>query len=148
MRRIIDRIAPSMRKLPLLVVFCLSMAACFPHYISDYDSATYRNLTNLKAEAMVFYDELAKDPTGGGLSVQDIKTLQLDASKTYEYEKGKTKNDETITQIEEIKKMLVGSIDLLHKSGKLSPDYIQDKREQIDKAFEIAIKTEKSKLSK
>ena len=49
-------------------------------------------------------------------------------------------------ELDEIKKMFAGTLELLQKQGKLNPDYIQLKKEQMGSAFDIAIRTESKKL--
>lgn len=141
--------APKMssKKVFLAFLFTSLLLSSCVHFVSFYDSTTYKNLTDLKAEVVLFYEALEKDNSGANLE-PEMNHLQLAIAQAYEYEKGKTKNDDTMTQLEEIKSIFNRSIKLLKEQGQLTPDYIKNKKENMIKAFDIAIKTEKSKIEK
>lgn len=126
--------------LPLFLLGCV-------HFVSYYDSVSYKNLTDLKAHTLLVFDSLANESTQK-TSESQFNDLRLEIEKAYEYEKGKAKNDETVKQLEEIRKIFIETVALLHKQGSLSEDYVELKREQFEQAFDDAIATEKAKLEK
>jgi hypothetical protein len=140
--------SPKKRGFFLHPAFLMTMllAGCI-HLVSYYDSQSYKNLTDLKASASILFDDLSQDPAGKGEKAE-LDSLRLDLEKAYEYEKGKEKNGETITQISTVRKIYDGMLQLLKKKEKLSDDYIAEKKTQMMDAFDIAIKTETEKISK
>lgn len=136
-------------KRPILNVLLMAYSALLflgcVHLVSYYDSVSYKNLTDLKAHTLLVFDSLGDDPTGKNLESQ-FNDLRLEIERAYEYEKGKAKNDETVRQLEEIKKMFIETVTLLDKQGSLSEDYVELKREQFEQAFDDAIATERAKL--
>lgn len=68
----------------LVAVGAFVLAGCA--LISPYDSVSYKNATDLKAEAL-FLIEKAKDPPGPHAA--EVDRLQLRLRQAYEYERGK-----------------------------------------------------------
>jgi hypothetical protein len=129
------------------LILSVLLAGCLVHWVSYYDSASYQNLTDLKAVTSILFDELVQDPTGR-IARKSMASLRLEIEKAYEYEKGKEKNDETAAQLASIRDLYGRMFLLLQKQGKLSPAYLQDKKDQMMAAFDLAIRTEKSKIDK
>jgi hypothetical protein len=121
------------------------LAGCLVHLVSYYDSVSYQRLTDLKAAVSVLFDELAQDPTGR-TGRKEMAALRLEIEKAYEYEKGKAKNDETAAQLAAIRDLYGRIFALLQQQGKLSPAYLMDKKEQMMAAFDLAIRTERTKI--
>lgn len=70
--------------LALAFVLSLALGACA--LITHYDPTSYKNATDLKAEALLLIEK-AKDPPG--IHATAIDGLQLKLRQAYEYERGK-----------------------------------------------------------
>lgn len=115
------------------------------HLIAGYDPVTYKSLTDLKAEMMVCLEKA--DPAQPySEHSQKFEELQLDIEKVYEYEKGKKLNTDTIAQISEIRTMFQDLTARYKEQNQLSTFYLQEKKGQLETAFDLAIATENSKL--
>ena len=124
---------------PLMVVWI----GCV-HLIADYDQVTYKSLTDLKAETMLFLEKVNADQPYAEYAAK-FDDLQLQLEKVYQYEKGKKLNSDTIGQITEIRTMLQETMDRYKEQNKLSSFYLQEKIKQLETAFDLAISTENSK---
>ena len=129
-----------LKLLPLL----LFLASCM-HLIVNYDPVTYKSLTDLKAETMLFFTEMAptKPYAENTAKFEDFK---LKVEKIYEYEKGKKLNNDTIAQVTEIRSMINDMMTLYKQQDHLSEFYVKEKKNQMEKAFDMAIATENSKM--
>ena len=127
-----------------LLPFLFFLASCM-HLIVNYDPVTYKSLTDLKAETMLFFDAMGtnKPYVENAAKFEDFK---LKVEKIFEYEKGKKLNNDTIVQVTEIRKMLNDMMALYKQQDHLSELYIKEKRSQLEKAFDIAIATENLKM--
>jgi hypothetical protein len=127
---------------PLLLVW----AGCV-HLVAYYDAVTYKGLTDLKAETMLFLENI-----DGGRSYSDyaskFEDLRLQIEKVYEYEKGKRLNDDTIAQVGEIRGMLQEMIKRYQEQNQLGAFYLQEKGQQLETAFDLAITTENLKMKR
>jgi hypothetical protein len=128
----------------MVLALAIFIAGCV-HLVSDYDAWTYRSLTDLKAETLLFLDVVRDNPKATGLG-QKLEDLKLAAGKAFEYENGKAVNSETIAQLIEIRKLIDGMARLYQEQGALSPDYLKEKRVQFERAFDAAIATENLKI--
>ncbi|MBI3811104.1 MAG: hypothetical protein HY283_02705 [Nitrospirae bacterium] len=109
------------------------------HY---YDPTTYKNLTDLKPEVAAFYESFIEEE----IDKKAIAAVRLKLAQVFEYEKGKGENNrETTRQIELIKKMFEAHVQERLKSGRWSEANFQNKKENIEDAFDIAISTERLK---
>ena len=127
----------------LLGIF-LFLTGC-PYSVSFYDSNTYKNLTDLKAVSGIVYDKLAADPSAKSL-MPDLEGLRLDIEKAYEYEKGKSKNDDTIRQLTQIREEFAEMYNKIVKGDVYPKAQISIMRINMMEHFDKAIKTEKMKI--
>lgn len=133
------------RAAPALLAPVLFLWVGCVHLIAGYDSVTYKSLTDLKAEMMVCLEKA--DPAQPfSEHAQKFEELQLDIEKVYEYEKGKKLNTDTIAQISEIRTMFQDLTARYKEQNQLSAFYLQEKKDQLETAFDLAIATENSKL--
>lgn len=143
----------------------LAISGCV-HLVSYYDSVSYKNLTDLKGETKVFFESCQQEFAKGEDALSTIDGLVLSSAKAYEYENGKSLNDETISQLKTIEKTIVevksrysSNIysDLACKAradgvaadastGCLTKGYCTGKWKILETAFDIAISTEQSKI--
>jgi hypothetical protein len=66
------------------VILLLGLAGCAA--ITGYDPTSYKNATDLKAEALLLIEK-AKDPPGSHAA--EIESLRLKLRQAYDYDKGK-----------------------------------------------------------
>ncbi|MFQ5603320.1 MAG: hypothetical protein ACE5HS_08645 [bacterium] len=136
------------------------------HLVSYYDAISYKNLTDLKGEIKVFFDRAVEDGAHGEADLNILKDFKVKMSRAYEYEKGKTLNEDTIAQfaildstlndvLERYKKRTWNSENNCEDSPATSPEkgcltatYCESKWKVLETAFDIAITTERSKLEK
>lgn len=126
-----------------LTPFLILWMGC-AHFIANYDPITYKSLTDLKAEIVLFLEKVdpVKPYTEYAPQFEDLK---LKLEKVYEYEKGKKKNDDTIAQITEVRTMLHDLVALYKEQNKLNAFYLDEKKKQLATALDIVITTENSK---
>ncbi len=114
--------------------------------ISYRDAITYKNLTDLKAEAMTLVETFDTRPVDQNEAA--IESVTLEFRKALEYEKGKGKtNNDTVKQLEEIQKLLNEDIKDYRENGNatLGRKYFHDTAEVLGQAFDTAIATENLK---
>ena len=114
--------------------------------ITYHDAATYKNLTDLKAEAVMLVETFDTKPFAGNETA--IADITLKFRKAYEYEKGKGKpNSDTMRQFDEIWKLLNDDITDYRENGNatLGPKYFQEAAKVLGQALDIAIATENLK---
>lgn len=127
----------------VILVFSLWLLGCSFSFkgITYYDPTTYKNLTDLKPEVMALYETFTSD----SIDTNKIAEIYLNFEKIYEYEKGKgEKNFETTKQIEIIKNMFKKHVDDRNK-GKWNETHMENQKQLIGEAFDIAIETERLK---
>ena len=118
-------------------VFCMGGCAA----ISYFDSTTYKNLTDMKPEISALYDNF----TSERIDTAQIDYVRLKLAQIYEYEKGKAKNSGTTRQIQIIQEMFERHVKDRFEKGKWTKEHLENKKENIDEAFDMAIKTEGAK---
>ena len=114
--------------------------------ITYYDATTYRNLTELKAEAMTLVETF--DAVPFKRNEAGIQQLRLAFRKAHEYELGKGEpNSDTARQFGEISKLIDAVIRDYRESqpGELGAKYFAQAAVQLGQAFDIAIRTENEK---
>ena len=114
--------------------------------LSYRDAITYKNLTDLKAEAMTLVESFDSKPVAQNEAA--IENVTLEFRKAIEYEKGKGKsNNDTIQQLDDIWKDLQEDIKDYRENGNatLGPKYFQEAARVLGQAFDIAIATENLK---
>jgi hypothetical protein len=114
--------------------------------ITYHDAATYKNLTDLKAEAVMLVETFDAKPFAGNEAA--IADLTLKFRKAYEYEKGKGKpNSDTMRQFDEIWNLLNEDVSDYRANGNaaLGPKYFREAAVVLGQAFDIVIATENLK---
>ncbi len=135
---LINKLAANLLFLLLYLSGCTSLLR-FPAY---YDPVTYKNLTDLKPEVITLYDTFV----GDFINTDKIAISRLRLAQIYEYEVGKgEKNIETTRQIKIIQEMFERHINDRLENGKWNEIHLNNQKENIAKAFDIAIETERLK---
>jgi hypothetical protein len=134
------------RSLSCVIIFTIGISGC--HFISNFDTISYKNLTDLKGEMKVTFESYSVVGAKGEKDSTVLERYRTITSQGYEYEKGKAKNDNTIAQWETINSLVGEVIQRYKKDGKneLSPGYCEGKWKILETAFDIAIATENGKL--
>ena len=131
----------SLRNLRLLL-FLIICPMLLWNCVTFYDQVTDQNLTELKSEVLALYDTF----TGNSLNVEEIDAIKRSFVQILGYEKNKGKrNADTVRQIEIIQQMFEGHVDDRRSSGKWSTTHLNNQKENIAEAFDIAIQTENLK---
>jgi len=132
---------------PVLFIFllvCLSglyLQGCAATRISYFDQTTYKNLTDIKPQVLLLYETFTNEE----IDTMLIDNIRLKLAQTYEYEKGKDNNSETTRQIKKIQEMFERHVKDRFEKGKWTKEHLENKKENIEEAFDIAIKTERAK---
>jgi hypothetical protein len=133
--------------LSCLLFSCESIVKTWNYFnspVSFYDQKTYENLTLLKAETLFIYDEF----TNITFDTDKINGFKLTIEIDYEYESGKgLANVDTAEQFKVLKKIIYRHIDDRLKLI-WTPFHSTNKRELVSQAFDVIIKTERSKVVK
>lgn len=132
------------RPLATLLAVGLLLGCSIP--ISYYDVTTYKNLTELKAEAATLVESFDTVPAADNEG--EIASLLLELRKAYEYEKGKgATNSDTLQQLEKIRGLIADDIRDYRESGpdELGPAFFDEAAKVLEQAFDIAIATESAK---
>jgi len=134
----------------LILVACMLLTStwltCCAVPITYHDAATYKNLTDLKAETVMFVETFDTKPFAANEAA--IADITLKFRKAYEYEKGKGKpNGDTMRQFDEIWKLLNADITDYRENGNstLGPKYFREAAVVLGQAFDITIATENLK---
>lgn len=134
-----------LRKAPAvwLAPFLFLWIGCV-HLIANFDPVTYKSLTDLKAETILFLQNIDETKPYAEYAAK-FDDLKLQMEKIYEYEKGKNLNNDTIAQISEIRTMIQDLVTRYKGQNKLSPVYLEEKIKQLEQAFALTIATENFK---
>ena len=127
----------------LFAITCLTSCS-IP--ISYRDAITFKNLTDLKAEAMTLVESFDTKPVAHNEAAMEHVILEF--RKALEYERGKGKaNNDTVKQLEEIQKLLNEDIKDYRENGNatLGPKYFREAAGVLEQAFDKAIETENLK---
>jgi len=114
--------------------------------LSYHDAITYKNLTDLKAEAMTLVETFDTKPVAQNEAA--IENVTLEFRKALEYEKGKGKsNNDTVEQLNKIQGLLNEDIKDYRENGNatLGPKYFREAAVVLGQAFDKAIETENLK---
>jgi len=114
--------------------------------ITYHDAVTYKNLTDLKAEAMMLVETF--DVKSFAANEAAIADITLKFRKAYEYEKGKgIANNDTLKQLDEIQKLMNRDIKDYRENGNATfgSKYFRESAVVLGQAFDIAIVTENLK---
>ena len=129
----------------LSLIFC---AGCF-HLISDFDTHTYKALTELKGEMKIAFEKFGKNGASGENDLETLQTFLIKISQALEYEKGKNLNDDTIAQFTILDETIREVVERFEANeNQLSAGYAKAKWMIFENAFDIAIQTEGSKINK
>lgn len=127
----------------ILPIILVMWAGCAP-LISSYDAVSYKNLTDLKAEMMVFLDKV--DSSQPYVQYRKgFEDLRLEIEKVYEYEKGKGLNEDTVVQVEELRTIFLDLMRSYRQQNTVSQFYLEEKIIQLKDALDTMIKTESAK---
>lgn len=122
----------------------LALAGCAVP-ISYYDATSYKQLTDLKVEAVTLVSTFGSKPLSSNEPAIADVTMKLE--KAYEYEKGKgSKNSLTMQQLEKIVALFKEDVQLYRgQATDLGPGFFQEAATALGQAFDIAIATENLK---
>jgi hypothetical protein len=127
------------------VLFVCAFAACST--ISTYDQTAYLQAVNTKVDALALMTKAVESYTNHQNEVTEF-VLELD--KTYEYERGRPLNVDTIKQWDILRDpngdLLGGFLKEWKEEGKLLPVYVERKKTQIGTAFDQIIQLESGKI--
>lgn len=132
-------------KWTILLMLLFATAGCST--ISTFDQYAYVQATGLKVDALAIMDLAVDSAAHHTAEIRDI-TLRID--KAYEYEKLRPKNDISAEMWGILKSpdrnLFGGFLKRWEEKQVLRAAYIEDKKEQIAKAFDIIAELESSKL--
>jgi len=110
--------------------------------VTYYDPITYKSLTDLKPEVIALYDTF----TGDSIDTSKIAAVRLKLAQMFEYENGKgAKNIETTKQVKIIQEMFERHVEDRIKNGKWNETHLNNQKQNITEAFDMAIQTERLK---
>lgn len=126
-----------------LAVMCLFACLCgCAGIVTDYDPVTYKSLTDIKPEILSLYDTFAR----ASVDKDGIKAMRLRLEQMYEYENGKgAANAETAAQMQKILDMFNRHVEGRLKNGKWPKTHLENSRQNIIDALDVAISTEQLK---
>jgi len=146
-----------------IITGTILLAGC--SLVSHYDSMSYKQLTDLKGEMKVFFENCQNDGASGKAALYKLNDFKKKSAQAYEYEKGKKLNDDTVAQLKIIDETVSGTIDiyksnamvgteckerednsLIVESGCLKQIYCKAKWKAFSEKFDIAIATENLKI--
>lgn len=149
--------------LSAIIVSIALLTGC--SFVSHYDSMSYKQLTDLKGEMKVFFENCQNDGASGDAALYKLNNFKKKSAQAYEYEKGKKLNDDTVAQLKIIDDTVSGIIDiyksnmmegteckerkdkvLIAELGCLKPVYCKAKWKIFSEKFDIAIATENLKI--
>ncbi len=129
----------------LLMIMSVVAAGCYT--ISTFDQYAYQQTTSLKVDALALMDLAVDSASTHFAEINDI-TTRID--KAYEYEKLRPKNEISAGMWDILKNpdrnLLGGFLKRWQERQLLNAAYIEDKKEQIARAFDIIAGLESSKL--
>jgi len=135
------------RSVFLIVIYLLSCSAplllgCSGLLLHYYDPTTYKSLTDLKPKVSALYDSFMET----NIDKKEVAEVRLELAQVYEYVKGKGEsNKETTKQITILRDMFERHVQDRVKNGKWSEIDLENMKENIEDAFDIAIQTERLK---
>jgi len=110
--------------------------------VTYYDPITYKSLTDLKPEVVALYETFTSDFVDTG----KIAAIRLKLAQMFEYENGKgAKNIETTKQVKIIQEMFERHVEDRIKNGKWNETHLNNQKQNITEAFDMAIQTERLK---
>jgi hypothetical protein len=129
----------------LTVVVTCGLAACLTT-ISPYSEVAYQQATAVKAEAMTV---MSNATAPYATHATDVKTLELDVEKAYEYARGRPKNEFSTKQWEIIRDptgaSLIGFLERWKREGKLGREFVTEAKKVISDQLDTVIDLESGK---
>ncbi len=115
--------------------------------ISTFSQYAYEQAVSLKVESLNLMDKAAEEFSANKDAVEDLKTKLL---KSYEYSKGRPKNEISTKQWEILispdRNLLGGFLKRWESSGTLSRAFIEDSKGLVSDAFDTIIGLESGKI--
>lgn len=133
--------------LPFFLAFLmLFVCSCSP-LMSNFDQASYAQVTSLKVDALALMDKSTEDYSS---HLSDVTALQLELSKAIEYDKHRPNNSITNDMWNLLSDpsghLLGGFLVKWKKDGKESEAYLTDKKQQISDSFDQIAELEIKKI--
>lgn len=119
--------------------------------ISPFNESAYQQAISVKVSALALMEK-ATEPYARHR--QEADALMLEATKAYEYAKGRPQNEESTQQwaimIDPKKRMLAGFVKQWRsgKDGRLSPLLVEEWKRLVSQAFDSIIRLESGKRKK
>jgi hypothetical protein len=130
--------------LPLFVSFSFLLASCST--IATFDRTAYEKATNAKAAASAIMN-MATDSYASREEVVTPLLLQVD--QAYEYDRGRALNSITVRQWNILRDpnghLFGGFMRRWREKDRLRPAFIEEKKKDIDEAFDQIIQLERGK---
>lgn len=131
---------------PFLMLLVLSITACSSS-ISLFDEQAYQQAVDLKVDALALMKQ-ARQPYDA--YEDQVKQLQKEMERAYEYAHGRPKNEVSARQWELMKDpnrhLLGGFLKRWRLQSRLSPVFIEEARKSIGRAFDTIIQLESGKI--
>jgi hypothetical protein len=128
----------------LLLLFC----GCHIKLVSDYDDDFVKAATNVEKEISTFLQNMKNPVSGSNLTysgnIATYNKIEVDLNGLLVLARAHENNDQTIAQVDQII-YLVSSLEKLHKSGPLSPAFVDQEQKDISLAISLVIRTENDK---
>ena len=126
----------------LILIVCISGCAGWLGFPTYFDPTTYKNLTDVKPKVIMVYESF----TGENVKSEKVDDIRLKLAQMYEYEKGKgAQNRETFLQLEIIQRIFERHVEDWQENGPWSVSHMENQKQTISEAFDIAIETENLK---
>jgi hypothetical protein len=129
-----------------LFLFIIAMGAC-SRLMAPYDQYAYTQSTSAKVDALNLMEMATEDY---GSHTQDIRSVQTELQKVYEYERHRPKNEFTVQMWQVIldsnEHSFGGFIRRWEQKRTLKPVYIEEKKKQVAEAFDKIVDLEGRKM--
>lgn len=132
----------------LLALVTATLAACGPT-ISKFNATAYEQATSLKVESLALMEE-ATQPYDEHAS--EVRALQRRLRKAHEFADGRPNNKisaqqwETLIDTTETGNLLGGFLKRWENDSSLNKEFVKEKKEQVEKAFDTIIQLESGKM--
>ncbi len=133
----------------IISLFALILIGGCGSLIATYDNYAYTKTIDIKVE-LLYLMEQADEPFGSHR--EEVKALQLNIDKVYEYEKGRSKNQITVAMWEKFIApdgyLFGGFIKRWEAKEVLLPVFIKESKKTISAAIDQIIGLESGKIKK
>jgi hypothetical protein len=127
------------------VILCSALCGC-GSLISEYSIEAYKNATTLKAETLALVDKSTSDYSR---NAKDVDELTTKINAAYEFSAGLPSNELSARQWDILRdpngNLYGGFVKRWKTSGRVSPAYRDEKRDQLGQAFNYIICLEANK---